>query len=760
MPASATSPASGARSLAEDVRLRTDDQLRELLRLRPDLARPAPTDLTSLAARATTRASLQRALDTLDRAHLQVLEAVLVTDPPEQSRTAGLLGIDGPTLDPLLDRLWRIALLWRGPEGLRPVRTVGELLGPHPAGLGRPAAELLAGATAAAVETPRGSALTAALGQVSAPARAVLDRLAWGPPVAVLSSEGESARAARELVNSGLLVPTADDRVALPREVGLALRGGRLHRELQLEPPAAPTSSRPQTLVDAAAGGQAAELLSHLDELAEEWGAHPPRVLRSGGLPVRDLTRLATVLDATSERAAFVAEVAFAAGLVADDGALEPSWAPTPAYDDWQQRPGPARWAHVAAAWLGTSRAPSRVGSAGSAGTVNALSAEAVCPQGRQRRQDVLAELATLPGGATPGAAALEDRLRWRRPLRFTDGADPGVGVVLREADWVGVTGSGGLSGPGRVLREETAEAAAEAMAQHLPAPVEEILLQADLTAIAPGRLDGSLAGFMRLAADVESRGGATVFRFSPASVRRVLDAGWSAADVLHTLEESSRTPVPQPLDYLVRDVARRHGQTRVGSASSYVRSDDESVLDAMAADRRLAPLRLRRIAPTVLVSPAPATTTLDLLRESGFSPAAESPEGGVVATLASRHRTPPRRPTPAVQVSVVDDEASAALVAALRAGEEATAYRRQQEEARSGPSLPATDPAVTLALLREAAADHLGVWIGYVDATGGTRRALLRPSRVEGGRVYGTTEESDLERSFSVHRITGAAPA
>ncbi len=75
-PSSGPSPR-GARSLADDLRSRTDGQLAALIVRRPDLARPAPADLTTLAARASTRASAQRALDGLDLAHLQTLEAVV-----------------------------------------------------------------------------------------------------------------------------------------------------------------------------------------------------------------------------------------------------------------------------------------------------------------------------------------------------------------------------------------------------------------------------------------------------------------------------------------------------------------------------------------------------------------------------------------------------------------------------------------------------------------------------------------------------------
>ena len=53
MSTSATSP----RSLAEALRARDDASLAALLRARPDLITPVPTDLTQLATRAGTRAS-------------------------------------------------------------------------------------------------------------------------------------------------------------------------------------------------------------------------------------------------------------------------------------------------------------------------------------------------------------------------------------------------------------------------------------------------------------------------------------------------------------------------------------------------------------------------------------------------------------------------------------------------------------------------------------------------------------------------------
>ena len=758
-PSQPAQPPAAARSLADDVRARTDEQLRELLQQRPDLARPAPADLTSLAARASTRASVQRALDSLDRAHLQVLEAAsLQTGAIDEGLLRQHLGTDAD-IAPVLHGLWSAALLWRSSDGLHVTRMAAEALGPHIAGLG-PAAADIRGTTPAALADP--GTIDALLAAAPDPARAILDRLAWGPPLAVLPAQGTPGRVAegaRWLLSEGLVLSVSSDQVCLPREVGLRLRGGRLHRELLLEPPSLTGSKHDADVVAAAAGQQVSDLLVLDDELAAEWGPRPPRVLRAGGLAVRDLRRLTTVLDLPERRAAFVAELALTAGLVGDDGSLEPVWAPTPAYDDWQQLPGAGRWAVLAQAWLVSTRASHLVGGtpAGGSGTVNALGPDVQWPPARGLRRDVLSELERLEDGTAPPAAAVVEALRWRRPRRLPRTIDTVVAAALEEAEWVGVTGRGALSRAGRALLADAEPAGlAEAMHPHLPTPVEHVLLQADLTAIAPGPLEGSLAQFMRLVADVESRGGATVYRFTPDSVRRCLDAGWSVDQVLSALSDGSHTPVPQPLEYLVRDVARRHGQTRVGSVASYIRCDDEATLGAMLADRALGALQLRSIAPTVLVSPVGAATALDFLRDAGYAPAAESAEGGLLVPSAGHHRTPPKRSQPTPTIHTVDEDLARTLIGALRAGEEAAAYQRAERASRPGPQLPSTDPTTTLAVLREAAADRQGVWIGYSDAAGGVQRMLFYPDRVEGGRVHGTADGA--ARTLSIHRVTGAS--
>ncbi|MCL8015101.1 helicase C-terminal domain-containing protein, partial [Streptomyces sp. AS02] len=305
--------------------------------------------------------------------------------------------------------------------------------------------------------------------------------------------------------------------------------------------------------------------------------------------------------------------------------------------------------------------------------------------------------------------------------------------------------------------------AAARLLTPLLPEPLDHVLLQADLTAVAPGPLQRPLAAVLDVLADVESKGGATVYRFTPGSVRRALDAGRSASDLHAFLAEHSRTPVPQPLAYLIDDVARKHGHLRVGAASAYVRCDDDAVLNEILADKRAAGLRLRRLAPTVLAAQADPAGLLEGLRAMGFAPAAESAEGDVLITRADAHRTPPRTaPAPVPDGPPTPDATLlAAAIRAIRAGDLASTTPRKPSTstaAVTGGDLPRTTSAETLATMQAAVLTGEALWIGYVNAEGAASQRVIAPVRVEGGFVTAYDHTADEVRTYPLHRITGVA--
>ena len=121
----------------------------------------------------------------------------------------------------------------------------------------------------------------------------------------------------------------------------------------------------------------------------------------------------------------------------------------------------------------------------------------------------------------------------WHRPRRPTR-TDRTVTTMLDQAAWLGVTGLGCRGSLRRRRRRQAASASASCPR------VDHVLIQADLTAVAPGPLTPDAAHDLGLLADVESRGGATVYRISPESLARAYALGWRCPELLATLQKRS----------------------------------------------------------------------------------------------------------------------------------------------------------------------------------------------------------------------------
>jgi hypothetical protein len=734
-------------TLAGWLRTRSDEQLSALLVARPDVARPAPSDLVALASRLAVPVSVDRALDELDAATLQVLDVVLLapTDgvAPDEL-IAALPDLPDDVLTEALERLTTRALLW-GDDVLHapdPVRRAVR----HPAGLGRRAAELR-------VQLP--ADLAATIGELAPEERQVLERLAGERPVGHLPDSPTDAQTpARRLLQRGLLARIDALNVELPREIGLHLRGDRPYGPPRLRPEPA-VAGHDQASVDRRAAGAALESVGKVGELLTLLEEEPAGLLRSGGVGVRDQKRLARTLHLGEAEAAWLLELAYAAGLLDVGGPHRDEWLPTRAYDVWREQDLADRWALLAAGWLGGVRLPSLVGQRDVAGkAVNPLSPDLTRHTAPAIRRSALTVLAEYPPGSGLAGGDLVALLRWRTPRR-ADRLAPVPGM-LEEAARLGVFVGGVLSTADRGLLLGGEDDAADGMRGLLPEPVDHVLAQPDLSLVAPGPLVAGLADTLGVVADVESSGGATVFRVSDSSIRRALDTGWSASDLHDFFTRASRTPVPQALDYLIDDVARQHGRLRVGSIESYVRSDDHGLLSQVLNDRRTASAELRRLAPGVLVSPLGADEVLTVLREAGYAPAGERPGGAVLTRPPARPRALGRRAgtesSPAPRPLTTDE--LGATVRQMRAGDAALSARRGEAVRQ----VPGVTTAGTLELLSRAVREGAAVWLGYVDAQGSGSQRVVRPVSLVGGFLQGYDERRGENSTFAVHRITSVA--
>ena len=849
--------------LVDLLRALPDADLAALLRLRPDLVVPVPADLSALAARIRSRTSVARVLDRLDRFHLEILDALRLTcdadgvtsmDAVLAVAAAPTGGADAGRVRDAVRHLRAYLLVWGEDDALQVVGTIAEVAGPYPAGLGRPAATLDA-ASAALVADP--ARLRRTLLSAPPAARAVLERLAAGPPVGSLTRGGgpgahlagngmpaagpepaagdagtpaagtpdgatQPGTAVEWLVSRGLLVPTSLTTVELPREVGLLLRRdtgplGPLHPD----PPEPAGEPLPQAAVDSAGAGQAMEVARQAEALLDALAAEPAPALRSAGLGIRDLRRLARAAGLTEPVAALLIEIGYAVGLI---GEVEIAGAPARAtgdseflpaagFDGWRAAPVAARWHRLVTGWLTMTRQPGLIATRGDKDRLlAALSPDVERCAAPANRRLALGVLAGLPPGTAPAEPELLDLLAWHAPRRAAGWA-AATRQILAEAAALGITGRGALTSYGREVvagedptgdaeepddplgrrsatRPAALPAAVAVLDRLLPPPVDHLVVQADLTVVVPGPPEPGLAAELELATELESAGGASVHRVTRDSVRRAMDAGY-AAEQLHALfRRRSRTPVPQALTYLIDDVGRAHGGLRVGSAAAYLRSDDEALLAEVLADRRLAPLGLRRLAATVLVGSVSGGRLLAALRAAGYAPVPEDGAGAAVLARPRSRRAPARAPL-AATVDPFDDarfgpvpgglsrpagpvRAGAAgpglprllgIVEDIRRGDAAALARRaatrvigSTARATNGHAIsPVQAHTEAMAVLQQAVRDRARVWIGYIDSHGTTMSRLLRPVSIGAGYLRAEDDRTDTLHTFALHRITAA---
>ena len=732
-----------------------DERLIRLLERRPDLAQPPPGSIAALAARAQARQSLKAASDELDFLRLAVIDALLVlhadSEPVSVTKLLALTDGRAPESDVLdaLDDLKERALVW-GDTELRAAPDAGAGLPWHPGQV------TLEDASQSAEQ------IAELIDGLDDPQRELLDRLLEGSPLGRTRDAAPGAPADRpvpQLLAMGLLRRIDADTVILPRHVGQVMRGEE-PGPVALAAPDPVVATTTSADVDAVAAGAAIDLLREFDVLLETLGAAPISELRSGGLGVREVRRLAKVTGIDEARLGLLLELAAAAGLIASglpdpqpSNGEAPYWAPTVAADRFAEASPADRWYLLANTWLDLPARPTLIGTRGpDAKPYAALSDSLYSTAAPLDRRLLLGMLAELPPGAGVDKRTASTALIWRRP-RWTKRLQPApMADLLAEAHLVGLVGRGAISAPGRVLLDGPDDGSADvvdAMARVLPAPIDHFLVQADLTVVVPGPLERQLAEELAAVATVESAGTAMVYRVSEQSIRHALDIG-KTAGALHSLfDKHSKTPVPQGLTYLIDDVARRHGQLRIGMAASFVRCEDPALLAQAVASSEGQALSLRTLAPTVAISQAPINEVLAALQDAGFAPAAEDSTGAIVDIRARGARVPaPQRRRPHRPMPRLSGESLSAVVGVLR-------------KVTTAPfGSVRIDPAVAMSLLQHAALRQDTVVIGYVDAAGVATQRVVSPITVAGGQLVAFDSASGRAREFAIHRITSVVGA
>ena len=435
---------------------------------------------------------------------------------------------------------------------------------------------------------------------------------------------------------------------------------------------------RPVAEVDGQAQAAAVAALEHSDRLLRHIAAEPVSLLKAGGVGTREIRRLVRVCGMDEPAVRFWLHILENAGLVAlgEGGKLEVG----PDYEDWGSAEPGQRYTTLFASWIGLKTSvlgpftPAARG--GPAPTL--LADTSFDGIGQHVRLAVLELMTACGAGVAADVEALAAALLWRMPLvmetYFDDGeclcgecgAVPGdtadtagtrstgartaaaaVATVLAEGETLGAVSLGAVAsvvrttfGPATLNGPAFEADLAAALARTLPATTPRVRIQGDMTVVAAGLPAPGLAAFFDASAERQPGGGAaTVWRITDGSVRRWLDSGRSAAELLAGLAEYCDDALPQPLTYLVQDAGRRHGLVDVVAARAVVVAADAALGAELAVLPALVRLGARPVADRVLVLDAPPEEVLAALRFAGHLPAAHHADGSPIVAVGVQGR-------------------------------------------------------------------------------------------------------------------------
>lgn len=450
-----------------------------------------------------------------------------------------------------------------------------------------------------------------------------------------------------------------------------------------------------QSAIDRDARMQIFELLQAITEVVFDLEQRYIREVgkRSVGLP--ELKRLAVDLTKPVDFARRVFEIALWAD-IAD--VVDGRWQLGDRAEDWLSLDNAGRWKLLAERWVAAFGA---------------------------------ANLATLPKLAP--SVNLERLLRIEYPLA-EDFAASQVGVLASYAESLGLTINAVVTSWMLALQQgDTAKAMAQ-MAAGLPASDERLIVQADLSMIAPNPLPTQIEIKVRSFAVTEQVGLASTYRLSALSVSSGLEMGLATDEIRDLLTRLSGKELPQPVTYLLQEAERRFGRIRVSNDAAtgrtVITSAEPLVITELLNDQKLKALSLHLDENKRLVSRFESDLIYFALRDAGHVAIRVAADGSVISPKAIASRTE--------KSSVLD-----------RIREDIARMRQADHKIGNEPDDDDFMRQIQLAIKLKSK-----LKIGVKTSGGKELEFVIEPVGLANGRLRGKDRKADVERTLPLDAI------
>lgn len=509
--------------------------------------------------------------------------------------------------------------------------------------------------------------------------------------------------------------------------------------------------SRPDARTDATAVARVVETARLVADVLTQIGNMPVRPLNAGGIGVREIARLSKALGLDAAVVSDTLVLCRHADLIAL-GLPVPApqdvigsgnfWSLSERGATYLSAPLSRRWAMLVDGWRHSPHAP--------------WSTQDDTGTDAHLLQDSLdvAEAAALRGVVAASGRVVTAESLWRiRPSVAAVTSEAAVDSVRDECVILGLSADGEPSSAAVALADTRSDEdrLTAALADILPAPVGMLIIQADMTILAPGLLDEDTEAKLRTFADVESTGMASVWRVTRESMQRAVEQGETAEGIEDFLAGMA-PDVPQSLWYLIQDTFRTHRPPTpvVGStAASVLTAPDEksmaAIMDTEAADET----GLRLLSPTVAASSVQLSLVVEALEDEGVTISIDGDTGTGRATAAPVFSTVPDPPRPAPSFTQVADQLAGAVEGFRR-----TRQDEDDEAGHSGETTRVREPRAIMAALRHAYDAGTSVEISYVDATGSAVHEWISVVTMSPVSIIGVTEAGGQSLHIQPHRV------
>jgi hypothetical protein len=314
------------------------------------------------------------------------------------------------------------------------------------------------------------------------------------------------------------------------------------------------------------------------------------------------------------------------------------------------------------------------------------------------------------------------------------------IGLIIRNAESFGLTFDEHLSSWfGLALTD--GKKLPDLLNAHLPAVQSRIILQADLSIIAPGPLPTKTEAMLRRFANTESIGLASTYRLSALSVCHGIETGMSTEEIGEILSSTFGAKLPQPVEYLLNEVKSRFGrlvvtEAPIGETRSYIESSDNVLLTEVGNDPRLRPFSLIRPSSERLSCRFEPSVVYFGLRECGYLAIRKDANGKVISPIEASETA---------QAKVVANKWDDAIARIREADLSSSKAGNDEVMTRQ----------VQLAIRNKA---KLAITVNLPD---GTQSVIeLEPSGIANGRLRGRDRKAQVERTLPLSTIAAISLA